>query len=91
MKVVKFKYYDEFHCIGPECPETCCQQWDIHFSKKDYLKYKNLKCSPKLKEALNGCLVRNRADDADESSHYAKIKFNEKGYCSLLDEKGLCM
>lgn len=97
MKIVKFEYYDEFHCLGPECPETCCQQWDIIFGRRDYLNYKNCHCSPNLKKVIESSFVRIKGIDNqgrevnDENNNYAMIKFDENGYCPLLDDNGLCM
>ncbi len=96
MKVVKFKYYDEFHCIGPECPETCCQQWTIAFSKREYLNYKKAKCSPELKSVIENAFTRIRdpkkiglSDNSKE--YYVMVKMNDKGLCPMLGEDGLCM
>lgn len=97
MQVVKFKYYDEFHCIGPDCPETCCQQWDIFFGKREYLNFKNAHVSPKLKSAIENAFVRIKGKDPlgrevdDKHNNYAMIKMNENGKCPLLDSDGLCM
>lgn len=90
MKVVKLAYYDEFHCIGPECTDTCCKQWSIYFSKRDYLKHKNAHCSSELKSVLEQSLVRIKGKDKDENS-YAMIKFDENNMCPMLNSDGLCM
>ncbi len=96
MKVVKFKYYDEFHCIGSECPDSCCQQWTITFSKREYLDYKKAKCSPELKSVIDNAFTRIR--DAkklgltdDEKANYVFIKLKENGDCPFHDTDGLCM
>ncbi len=88
MKVVKFAYYDEFHCIGPECTYTCCKDWNITFRKREYLDYKNMHCSAKLKEAADKAFVRIKGGNEND---YAMIKFDEKGYCPFLGEDKLCM
>lgn len=90
MKVVKFAYYDEFHCIGPECTDTCCKQWSIYFSKRDYLKHKNAHCSSELKSILEQSLVRIKGKDKDENC-FAMIKFDENDKCPMLNNNGLCM
>lgn len=87
MKVVKFKYYDEFHCIGSQCPETCCQHWGILFGKRDYLNIKHARCSPELRKIIANAFVRiNNANDLQ----YAAIKFGDGGYCPMLCDDGLC-
>ena len=96
MKIVKFKYCNDFHCIGPDCLDYCCKNWDIFFGKRDYLNYKNINCSPELKKALNGAFERVRDHEKrglvyNESKNYAKIKFKENGDCPLYGSDGLCM
>ena len=36
------QYYDKFKCIGSECPETCCQGWQITLDKETFNKYQKL-------------------------------------------------
>lgn len=89
MKIVKFKYCDEFHCAGPKCLETCCQQWSIFFSKRDYLNLKNARCSPELKKSIEKAFVRIKGA-SDSQLNYAEIKFDDRGYCPMLGDDGLC-
>ncbi|MGB8454189.1 MAG: hypothetical protein WCD89_17895 [Anaerocolumna sp.] len=42
MKILKPHYYDEFTCIGGECPDTCCAGWNIEVDKKSAEIYKNV-------------------------------------------------
>ncbi len=88
MEIVKFKYYDEFHCIGPECPDTCCRYWSITLSKREYLDYKKMKCSPELKKIIDNSFVRKKKDGSE--INYAEIKLDEKGNCPILGDDGLC-
>ena len=34
MLLYKPAYYDRFHCIASDCPETCCQEWDIQVDEE---------------------------------------------------------
>lgn len=88
MKVVKFAYYDEFHCIGPECPDSCCKHWSITLSKREYLNYKKMDCSTELKEIINNAFVRIKKDASDLI--YAQMKLKENGDCPFLDSDCLC-
>lgn len=89
MKVVKFKYYDEFHCIGPECPDSCCKDWSITLTKREYLNYKKMNCSDKLRAIIDNAFVREKKSGSEFI--YAKIKLKENGYCPILGEDCLCM
>ena len=96
MKIVKFKYCDEFHCIGPDCTDHCCKDWRILFGKREYLNYKKANCSKKLKDRINNSFERVRDNKKTglkygENTSYVKIKLNEKGECPLRDTDGLCM
>lgn len=91
MKIVKFKYYDEFHCIGAECPDSCCEQWSIIITKREYLNYKKYKCSPRLKNVISNAFIRTRNEEFDSNAAYAQIKLNENRDCPFHDFDGLCM
>lgn len=89
MKVVKFKYYDEFHCIGPECKDCCCQYWHILLSKREYLNYKKMKCSPELRAIMDTAFRRTKNYGSDNA--YAEVKLKPDGKCPLWGEDSLCM
>lgn len=86
MKVVKFAYYDEFRCIGPECTDSCCKNWSITLTKREYLNYKKMDCSPELKSIIDTAFKRIRKNDIS----YAKMKLSENGDCPFLGEDSLC-
>lgn len=88
MKVVKFKYCDEFKCLGPECRDTCCKDWSITLTKAEYFDYKKMKCSPELREVLDNTFVRTK--NGNEAA-YAEVKLCENGECPLHGEDRLCM
>ena len=88
MRTLKFNIYDEFACTGTECQETCCQQWRITFTKKEYLSFRDLECSQELRAKMDSAFERIKPGD---ELHYAKIKLREDGYCPMLDKDGLCM
>lgn len=87
MRILKLSYYDNFRCVGSDCPETCCMHWSIIFGRHEYLKLAQADCSPKLKEDIEKSFVR--IEGGDDCS-YALIKFDEKGLCPMLDGDGLC-
>lgn len=88
MKLLKFAYVDEFSCIGPECTDSCCKYWGIYLSKREYLDYKRMDCSPKLRRAMEGAFHRlpNETDLV-----YAEMRVKENGDCPFLDSDRLCM
>ncbi|MCR5602548.1 MAG: flagellin lysine-N-methylase [Lachnospiraceae bacterium] len=40
MKIHKIEWFDEFECIGGECPQTCCKGWLIPLDEEDLLRYR---------------------------------------------------
>lgn len=88
MNVVKFAYYDEFHCTGSECPDSCCKEsWHIWLSKREYLDYKKMDMKPEFREIADKCFKRAKATNDDFK--YAEILHTDEG-CSFLTENGLC-
>lgn len=91
MKLIRFAYCSEFECMAENCPETCCQQWNVFFGHQDYLNIRSSPCSEKLKKVIDSAFVKVSGNNVSEDFDYAVVKFNEKGVCPFLDEKGLCM
>lgn len=85
INIIEPNFFAEFKCVGSACLDHCCKEWDINLDKTTVNRY--LK-TPVIE-------IRNIAADAmeitKESHHsWAKIKFNEAGVCSLMDENKLC-
>lgn len=87
METLRFRYFDEFSCTGPECPDSCCKNWQIFVSKKEYFAYKKMKCSPELAERFENAFQRMRIDN---DTAYVKMKLKEDGSCPFLGEDRLC-
>lgn len=84
-------YYDSFHCLMSECQLNCCMDdWQISFSKKDYLTVKRQKGSPELNRRLEHCLQRVRREKMTEEHNYGRF-VQTNGQCPLLGEHCLCM
>ena len=88
MQTLKFNVYDEFSCTGPECGDSCCKHWRIFLTKREYLDYKKLDCSPELRAVIDSAFKRTKYDSDD---HYAVMELKEDGNCPFLGEDRLCM
>lgn len=88
MKLVKFAYADDFHCIGPECSDSCCKYWAITLGKREYLNYKKMDCSPELKSKIDSAFYRIK--DGNDNM-YAAMKLVNDTDCPFLDKDSLCM
>lgn len=86
-------YYDSFHCLAADCRYTCCRGWAVTFDKKDYLRLKQLKCSPELDAKLKGYLRRVKKGPLAEK-YYGEFDLREgcmqreDGLCALQLEQG---
>lgn len=78
-------YYSSFHCIGGDCPETCCYNWEIAWFEKEINKLKSADMSDEFRDRIEKTFVYY------EDQKYWVIKLDENGRCPLQDKKtGLC-
>ena len=78
----KTSYYDDFKCIGSECPNSCCVGWEIDLDINTFQKYRDLHDSN-----INKCISVNQKPTYDK---FAKIKNVKDQRCSFLDKNNLC-
>lgn len=88
LKVLKPAYYDRFSCIGGECGSTCCANWDILLTKKEYLRTKETPLCHSVEKEQGRVFKRLRNNDSNGG--YVKVHLDERGLCPLLTEDGLC-
>tara|TARA_A100001037_G_scaffold268821_1_gene262566 strand:+ start:209 stop:1372 length:1164 start_codon:yes stop_codon:yes gene_type:complete len=78
----KTSYYDDFKCIGSECPNSCCVGWEIDLDINTFQKYRDLQDNNIYK-----CISINQKPTYDK---FAKIKKVNDQRCSFLDKDNLC-
>lgn len=81
MKVFSLTNYDDFNCIGSQCPWTCCRGWKILIDLESLERYHTV--SGKIGEEMRNSIQYDK-------NGTAYVKLNEDGYCPLLNEKKLC-
>ncbi len=80
------RYFSDFHCIGGECPENCCNGWRIDWSRKEIDKLSAAEnISPELSELVKTSFVPN-----EDIEGMMLVKCGENGKCPFLTEEGLC-
>ena len=42
MYIVKPDYFDRFHCIAGDCPDSCCKEWDVQVDEVSASYYRSL-------------------------------------------------
>lgn len=81
-------YFENFHCKGGACRNSCCEGWQIAVSMTDYFSLIGRECSPDLHHRLE-CAFRVPADPSPD--RYRVISPNWLGFCPMHGEDGLCM
>lgn len=76
----------DFHCVGAECPKTCCGKWNIAINEEEIKKYKELAqhhpYGAKILEALDeegGCM---------KQCDGRCVMLTEEGWCKIVLECG---
>lgn len=80
MKIVKPYYYDAFRCLAGECPDSCCQEWDVQVDEASARKYLTL--PGELGDRLRQKLVQ------DEDGEYC-LQITDRR-CPMWRQDGLC-
>ncbi len=83
-------YFADFQCLGGDCEDTCCQQWDIKLDRQHYLKLREVMQGSEEEQRLFAqYVVLNDSPVTGEHDH-AFIRMADNGYCPMLDSEGLC-
>lgn len=80
-------FFHQFHCLAGDCRDSCCQGWQIAFSKKDYLTIKRVPKSPELEKLVGHALRRCKESTG---KIYAEFSLEGKGACPFFNDRGLC-
>lgn len=79
MKFYMPDYYDKFHCLAGQCPDTCCAAWAVVLDDTAYASY----------QAIDGPFGdRVRSAICQHDGEYCFVQTD--GRCALLDRDGLC-
>ena len=92
MKIFKPSYYDQFHCIAGDCPDSCCQEWDVQVDDRSAQRYLSLEgpLGDRLREKLK------KDEDGDYTLEITDRRcpmWRPDGLCQIqyeLGEDGLC-
>ena len=79
MQITKPYYFDSFHCIAGDCPDSCCKEWDVQVDETSAAYYRS----------LNGALgdrLREVLHDEDGET----VMTITEGRCPMWRDDGLC-
>lgn len=83
MKIVKPSYYNSFKCIAGDCPDSCCQGWEVDADRDSLAFYKTLDPSLKIKQRIDRVLDKDEFDNTI-------FTLAPKKRCPFLNDENLC-
>lgn len=81
MKLVTPSFYKDFKCIAGDCPDSCCQGWEVDADEKSLAYYKT----------ING-EIRDKIDSVLDNDEYGNTIFRltKNKRCPFLNDENLC-
>lgn len=83
MKIVKPTFYKNFKCIAGDCPDSCCQGWEVDADSESLEYYKTLNNSLEIKKRIDSVLSKDEFDNTI-------FTLAPKKRCPFLNEENLC-
>ena len=83
MKIIKPEFYKDFKCIAGECPDSCCQGWEVDADSESLEFYKTLSDELDIKKKIDSVL------DKDEFGNTI-FTLAPKKRCPFLNDENLC-
>ena len=83
MKIVKPTFYKNFKCIAGECPDSCCQGWEVDADSDSLEYYKTLDNSLEIKKRIDSVLSKDEFDNTI-------FTLAPKKRCPFLNDENLC-
>ena len=81
MKIVTPSFYKDFECIAGDCPDSCCQGWEVDADIDSLEYYKTL--SGDIKQRIDSVL------DKDEFGNTV-FRLTDRKRCPFLNDSNLC-
>lgn len=82
--------FSGFSCLGGDCEDTCCRNWEIKLDRKHFDLLKKSMCAIDDEKNKFVQYVRLNENSISSDHDYAFVRTGDNGYCTLLDDKGLC-
>lgn len=83
MKIVKPTFYKNFKCIAGDCPDSCCQGWEVDADSDSLEYYKTLNNSLEIKKRIDSVLSKDEFDNTI-------FMLAPKKRCPFLNDENLC-
>lgn len=83
MKIVKPTFYKDFKCIAGDCPDSCCQGWEVDADDESLEYYNTLDSTLEIKQRIDRVLSK---DEFDNNI----FTLAPKKRCPFLNDENLC-
>lgn len=83
MKLITPSFYKDFKCIAGECPDSCCQGWEVDADADSLDFYKTLDVCLEIKQRIDSVL------DKDEFNNTI-FRLTDRKRCPFLNDSNLC-
>lgn len=83
-------YYHKFHCIGPDCEDSCCIGWKVPIDRVTWLRYQACQHET-LAPLLRSHVILGNENSPQSEQAYAYIKMQADLRCPFLQSDMLCM
>ena len=83
-------YFSSFSCIGSECEDTCCRNWEVKLDRKHYNELSDVMLKEHNEKSMFEQYIHLNENPISSDHDYAFISMSVNGYCAMLDEQGLC-
>ena len=83
MKIVKPTFYKDFKCIAGDCPDSCCQGWEVDADAESLEYYNTLDPLLEIKQRIDRVLSK---DEFDNNI----FTLAPKKRCPFLNDENLC-
>ena len=82
--------FSNFSCLGGDCEDTCCRNWEIKLDREHFNLLKNAMSKESDENSVFEQYIRLNEKSITSDHDYAFIRMGVNGYCAMLDDKGLC-
>ena len=84
-------YFRDFKCLGGDCPDTCCQRWEVKLDRSHYhLLQEKMAQDEHEKELFKDYIYVNEQPVTGDHD-YAFIRMTDEGRCPMLGGDELCI
>lgn len=81
-------YVRGFRCLGAECEDNCCHDWDVNLNREHYERWNECFEAGSDERACLEASVR--LNPQPDRQRFARVELNVSGACPFLQADGLC-